>query len=218
VEAFVVIVADPAPLFRSSLRAVLERDGATVREARDLRELLAWRELGGDVAVVSLDLPPGGALAAVEALREAGGPPCVVWALEPVGLDVLAVVEAGATGVVRKDTATSQLVRVVRTAAAGATALDPDLGTPLASALHQRAARERARRRASVLSARERTVLELAAAGGRNREIANVLGLSEFTVKRHIQNILRKLDVPSRQAAGALFRLATAGDERRCVA
>lgn len=217
-EPLVVLVADPAPIFRSSLRAVLEPDGVTVREARDRAELLAWQELGADVAVVALDLPPDGGLFALEALAEAGGPPCVVWALEPGGAEVLAAVEAGAAGVLRKDSSTTELVRALRGVAAGATALDPNLGTPLAYALRHRAARDRARQRASSLSARECTVLELAALGRRNREIAEALSLSEFTVKRHIQNILRKLGVSSRQAAGALYRLAASGEQQRHAA
>jgi ATP/maltotriose-dependent transcriptional regulator MalT len=53
------------------------------------------------------------------------------------------------------------------------------------------------------LTARELEVLRLVARGKSNREIASVLVISEHTVARHLQNIFRKLDVPSRAAAGA---------------
>ena len=46
------------------------------------------------------------------------------------------------------------------------------------------------------------------ASGARNRTIAASLEISEFTVKRHVQNILRKLDLPSRKVAATLHRSA----------
>ena len=51
-------------------------------------------------------------------------------------------------------------------------------------------------------------MLELVAYGHQNREIAAALFVSEFTVKRHVQNILEKLELPSRRAAGQLYETA----------
>jgi DNA-binding CsgD family transcriptional regulator len=73
-------------------------------------------------------------------------------------------------------------------------------------ALHRFDDEAAARQRAACLSRRELEVLDLVAAGARNREIAGALGISEFTVKRHMQNILAKLGVPSRLAASELYR------------
>ena len=53
-----------------------------------------------------------------------------------------------------------------------------------------------------------RRVLELVACGRQNREIAEVLFVSEFTVKRHVQNILEKLELPTRRAAANLYETA----------
>jgi DNA-binding NarL/FixJ family response regulator len=77
------------------------------------------------------------------------------------------------------------------------------------SALQNLGSRERARAATSSLSAREREVLALIGAGASNREIASALVISEFTVKRHVQNILKKLALPSRHAAAALHRSAS---------
>ena len=65
------------------------------------------------------------------------------------------------------------------------------------------------------LSAREREVLELVAGGATNREVAERLVLSEHTVHRHVANILRKLDLPSRTAAAAVLarEMARSGDD-----
>ena len=51
------------------------------------------------------------------------------------------------------------------------------------------------------------------AGGARNKQIAASLAISEFTVKRHVQNILQKLDVPSRLAAAAFYRTAFGSGE-----
>ena len=83
-----------------------------------------------------------------------------------------------------------------------------DLTSMMIDALHGLDVRERARARVESLSARERQVLELVARGAHNKDIAGELLISEFTVKRHMQNILRKLRVPSRAAAAAFYRAA----------
>jgi DNA-binding NarL/FixJ family response regulator len=72
-------------------------------------------------------------------------------------------------------------------------------------ALHLLEERMSARERAAVLSAREREVLACVARGARNKQIASSLFISEFTVKRHVQNILQKLELPSRRAAAAFY-------------
>ena len=75
-------------------------------------------------------------------------------------------------------------------------------------ALHGLDERARAHERAAVLTSREREVLDLVAQGARNRQIAAALTISEFTVKRHMQNILQKLELPSRRAAATFYRTA----------
>ena len=56
-------------------------------------------------------------------------------------------------------------------------------------------------------------MLELVAQGSRNKQIATTLTISEFTAKRHVQNILQKLDVPTRRAAGTFYRTAFGAEE-----
>jgi len=73
------------------------------------------------------------------------------------------------------------------------------------AAIHGLEARSKALERAAVLSEREKEVLAFVSRGARNRDIAEALDISEFTVKRHMQNILQKLDVPSRRAAAAFY-------------
>jgi two-component system, NarL family, nitrate/nitrite response regulator NarP len=78
----------------------------------------------------------------------------------------------------------------------------------MVDAIHAREALGRGGDRTRTLSTREVEVLGQIARGLRNREIADNLCLSEFTVKRHVQNILVKLGADSRTAAADLFRTA----------
>jgi DNA-binding NarL/FixJ family response regulator len=201
-----VVVADISAVFRAGLRVVAERDGTFgVCEAEDLDGLLAAVSLEKpELAVIDFDLPPLGGPAAVERLAKGPRPiGALVWSLRPSPDDVLAAVVAGALGFVSKTIAPPDLLAALRRVLVGDPALEPELGGLLIAAVQR--ARDEQRARESMLSQRERHVLELVANGLRNREIADALQISEFTVKRHVQNILRKLGLPSRRAAAALY-------------
>jgi two-component system nitrate/nitrite response regulator NarL len=207
-----VVVADASSVFRAGLRVVVEQDGTfSVCEAANLDDLLRVVACEApELAVVDLDLPTLGGSAAVERLAAARRPvPSIVWSLRPAPEDVLAAVVAGAQGVLSKTIAPADLLAALRRVLVGDPALDPELAGLLIAAVQR--ARDEQRARESALSQRERHVLELIAAGLRNREIADRLEISEFTVKRHVQNILRKLGLPSRRAAAALYPGVGAG-------
>jgi two-component system nitrate/nitrite response regulator NarL len=157
-----------------------------------------------DLALVDLDLPPAGALDAVRALRR-GGTEVVVWSFEPDHQNVFAAIRAGACGYLNKDISSEGLIRALRGAAKGEAPLSRELMALMIEALHGVEARYDAQEKAATLSTREREVLSLIARGERNGDIASALSISLFTVKRHVQNILQKLDVPSRAEAAALY-------------
>ena len=213
-----ILVADPLRIFRAGVRNLLarERDFEVV-EAGTLDELLAAVDDGvPDVALVDIDLPPLGGVAAVERLTGLCSPHTIVWSLDPRPDVVLAAVRAGAHGFLRKQISPQGLVRALRGVVQGEAPLSRDLATMMIDELHGVEERTRAIDRADMLSSREREVLDLVAEGARNRQIAAALSISEFTVKRHVQNILQKLDLPSRGAAATFYRTAT-GDEPRVV-
>jgi DNA-binding NarL/FixJ family response regulator len=157
-----------------------------------------------EVALVDLALPPAGALDAVGRISRNGRTRVLVWSFDPKPADVLVTIAAGACGFLTKEVTASELVTAVRRVAAGEAVLGPDLAGLLVSAVQE--AYDGRRSRESLLSTREENVLELVSEGLKNREIASVLAISEFTVKRHVQNILRKLELPSRRAAAAFHR------------
>ncbi|MDX6377865.1 MAG: hypothetical protein QOE98_2168, partial [Gaiellaceae bacterium] len=105
-------------------------------------------------------------------------------------------------------------VRCVTQVAAGEALLPRHLVEHVIDELQSAERRGRAKIEVAGLSLREREVLSLVGEGYSNREIALRLGISEFTVKRHVHNILEKLAVPSRAAAARLHGSAYANDQR----
>ena len=110
--------------------------------------------------------------------------------------DVLAAIDAGATGYLLKDAPREELLRGVRAAARGESVLSPAVAATLLG-------RVRAPQPEAPLSPRELEVLRLIARGATNREAAKQLFISEATVKTHLLHVYAKLGVNDRAAAVA---------------
>jgi two-component system NarL family response regulator len=158
-----------------------------------------------DVLLLDVELPAVSGLALIPRLRqEAPGTKIVVFTAHKTPEVILTAVEAGAAAVVSKAEPIEHVVRAVRLAACGESALNP---AELAEALRH-VARARERRRdvdllVSGLTGRERQVLELLVHGYPNEEIAGQLRLSGETVRTHVRNLLAKLGVHSKLEAVA---------------
>ena len=203
-----IVVADALVIFRSGVRNLLQREeGFEVLEAASHDELA--RVVAADrprIALVDLDLPPHGGVAAVQRIAAGTDVHPLLWALEPPRAAVLDGILAGAYGFLRKDVSPGELVRALRGVTRGEAPLSPRIAMLMIEALHGYEQRHRASQRLTVLSARELEVLAIAADGAPNKHIATALTISEFTVKRHMQNILEKLGVESRRAAADYYR------------
>ncbi|MFL5927913.1 MAG: LuxR C-terminal-related transcriptional regulator [Gaiellaceae bacterium] len=203
-----ILIADAVPIFRAGVRNLLARESDfDVVEASDLTELDRTFADGAapDIALIDLELPPHGGIAAVRQLAKTRSMHLIVWSFEPDRETVLEAIRSGAEGYLHKEISPHGLVRALRGVVDGEAPLSRDLASMMIDALHESEARASARERAAVLSAREREVLDFVARGARNKEIAAALYISEFTVKRHMQNILQKLELPGRRAAAAFY-------------
>jgi len=202
-----ILVADSLAIFRAGVRNLLARESDfVVCEAARLDDLVAAvADECPDIALIDLNLPPYGGVAAVAKLSETCPTHTIVWSFEANPTTVLAAIRAGASGYLHKEISPAGLVRSLRGVSRGEAPLARDLATLMIGALHGLEERDRAREKAAALSAREREVLAYVARGARNRQIAQALFISEFTVKRHMQNILQKLGLPSRRAAAAFY-------------
>jgi DNA-binding NarL/FixJ family response regulator len=215
-----ILVADPLRIFRSGVRNLLERESDfAVVEAGTLDDVLdVMAHDCPDIALLDLERPPVGGVAAVRRLARHCSTYVIVWSFEPTREAVLDAVRSGAHGFLHKEISPEGLVRALRGVVQGDAPLSRDLASLMIEALHGLDERTRARERVSVLSAREREVLEFVAQGHRNKEIAHELTISEFTAKRHVQNILQKLELPSRRAAATFYFTAFGVEEASLAA
>jgi DNA-binding NarL/FixJ family response regulator len=205
-------VADPVRIFRAGVRDLLQREtDFDVVEAAQLADLEALRDECPDIALIDLHFPPLGAITALHWLRNHCDAYSIVWSFEPSKEVVLGALGAGADGYLSKEITRAGLVRSLRGVTRGEAALSRELTMFIVDALRGLEQRDRTRERIHVLSIREREVLYYVAQGLRNRQIAAALAISEYTVKRHIQNILGKLDLASRGAAAEFYREAVDG-------
>jgi len=209
-------VAEAVALFRWGIVAALLRDARfTVLEARDLDGL--HRVAAGtppDVVIVGLDLPPGGAVQALPDLQRRLRSRLLVLGPDDDPRAVAAVMHQGAHGYVSREIGPDGLLRAVRAAVRGELPIPRHAVAEVIAHLRRRAEGvpdlPAARARMAALSDREREVVGLVASGAGNREIAERLVISQFTVKRHMQNILRKLGLHTRAEAASLAMAASA--------
>jgi two-component system, NarL family, nitrate/nitrite response regulator NarL len=127
----------------------------------------------------------------------------IVYGIEPAHGTALQWIEAGANGYLPRDASLAELKRTVQLVANGDMPVSPEIAFALFSRLAELA---RAQRRTNalesmVLTPRELAVLHLIAERRANRDIAGQLSLSFHTVKNHVQNIFKKLDVTRRMDA-----------------
>jgi two-component system nitrate/nitrite response regulator NarL len=165
-----ILVADSLQIFRSGVRNLLDRESDfDVVEAGSLDELVhAVNVHCPDIALIDLDLPPNGGVAAVQRLARRCSTYTIVWSFEPTRETVLTAVRSGAHGFLHKEISPEGLVRALHGVVRGEAPLSRDLATLMIEALHGDDERTRARDRANVLSSREREVLDLIAQGARN--------------------------------------------------
>ncbi|WP_341746652.1 response regulator transcription factor [Dermatophilus congolensis] len=198
-----VVLTDDHPIVRAGLRVLVDSqpDMRVVADFATAEELGAWVRGGGVADVLLVDLRFGqgrmnGAQATAQ-LVAGGAPPVLVLTTYDTDGEILAAIEAGATGYLLKDSPTEELTAAIRAAAAGEVTLGPTVQRRLVARMAKPTAQ---------LSVREREVLGLVAEGAGNDAIAAALFLSKATVKTHLAHIYDKLGVKSRTAAVAAAR------------
>jgi DNA-binding NarL/FixJ family response regulator len=202
-----ILLADDHAMFRSGLRAILDTqpDFDCVAEVGDGRAAVSETvRLQPDVAILDVRMPKLDGLAAAEMILAGGNTHTRVLVLTTYDTDeyVYRALTAGASGFLLKSLPPEEFVSAIRVAARGDALVDPsvtrrlvarfaagiaptDTSAPNAPGLDR-------------LTAREKEVLLLVAAGYSNTEIGARLFVGDETVKTHVSRILSKLDLRDR--------------------
>jgi DNA-binding NarL/FixJ family response regulator len=202
-----VLVCDDQVLIRTGLVTIIDAqpDLEVAAECGDGRTAvdLAGR-LRPDVVVMDVRMPGLDGIEATRLLAGAGVPdPVKVLVVTTFNLDeyVYQALRAGASGFLLKDAPPAQLLHGIRTVAAGAALLDPEVTRQLVGKYATRTRPAEGEARDVPLTSRELEVLRLIAQGLSNREIAGALVLSQETVKTFVSRILAKLGLRDRVQA-----------------
>ncbi len=198
-----VLIADDHAVLRAGLRVLIgaQADMEVVAEAADGDEALRKTvETRPDVALVDITMPGRGGIQAIERIRQ-GCPATrvLVLTMHDVPAYLRSALAAGATGYVVKRAADSELISAIRGVHRGRTVLDPALAVMVVQgAIAKRVGGGQPVGSASLLSPREREVLDLIAQGYTNQQIADRLGLSIKTVETYRSRLVEKLGLHSR--------------------
>lgn len=194
-----IMLADDHKLMRSGLRVLLEQqaDLSVVGEASDGREAVVLAEaLKPDVLVMDIGMPN---LNGIEAAAQiAGAHPKTAIVMLSMHSDesyVLRALKAGARGYLLKDSAEADLLRAVHAVAEGKSFFSPAVSKVLLDDYVRKLKRSGTEDPYDLLTPREREVLQLVAEGKSNKDVAQLLNLSVYTVETHRSNIMEKLNL-----------------------
>lgn len=205
VEPIRVILAEDHTLVREGTRRILEAtsDIVVVAEAADGNEAVAAVENHRpDVAIIDIGMPGINGIEATRRIKKAQpGVSVLILTVHDDDQFIFAVIEAGAAGYLLKDVEGSQLVQAVKGLHAGDSVLHPAVAHKILARLASGGEAESVSGPEVPLTEREHEVLQLAASGMANKEIAAALDVSVRTVEAHLSHIFRKLDVGSRTEA-----------------
>ncbi|HAT00787.1 response regulator [Pantoea agglomerans] len=200
--ALTLMIVDDHPLMRRGVRQLLALDPRleVIAEASNGTEALAEaRHQEPDIILLDLNMKGMSGLDTLKALRHEGiSSRILVLTVSDARSDIFAMVDAGADGYLLKDSEPEVLLGHILQASRGEKVFSEDVTRYLANRQHSADPLRQ-------LTERERDVLQEVARGLSNKEVAAILHISEETVKVHIRNLLRKLDVRSRVAATVMW-------------
>jgi DNA-binding NarL/FixJ family response regulator len=198
-----VVLADDHPVFLGGLQALIRTDSMFEVVATRPNGTAALLELQPDLAILDVSMP---GCTGVEVLKDIGSrnlrTRVILLTASAGDHQIVEAVERGVYGLMLKDAAADTLLECMRSVSAGRRWLPSDL----VGAALEREGEKRAKtgQVENALTAREREIVSLVAEGLSNKEIARHLGVTDGTVKIHLHNIYRKLDVGNRTALTAL--------------
>lgn len=206
-----VLIADDHSLFRQGLKQILEleEDITVVAQASNGEEAVKLaKEKDPDIILMDINMPGINGLQAIKELKqEKISAKIIVLTIHEDREYLFKTLQMGAEGYVLKDAEPSVLVEAIRSVNNGESYIQPNMTKELVKEFNRVTLHEKDKQVENNLTSREIEVLELIAEGMINKEIAKQLYISEKTVKNHVSNIFKKLNVSDRtQAAIYAFK------------
>ncbi len=194
-----IVLADDHTIIRSGLRLLLAQqpDFHVIGEASDGREAVELvSKQNPEVAVLDIGMPQlNGIEATRQIVTQSPDTKVVILSMHSDEGYVLRALKAGARAYILKNSAESDLIRAVRTVAEGKSFFSPVISKMLLEDYIRQIRDKHVEDSYDLLTPREREVLQLLAEGRTNKEVANLLHLSVYTVDAHRGNILQKLNL-----------------------
>ena len=204
-EGIKVLIVDDHSLVRQGLKQLieLEKDIKVIALAGDGEEaILKAQQLKPDITLLDINMPNINGIQTLRRLKDMDNTIKVIMLTFHEDREYLfETINLGANGYVLKDAESESLIKAIRDVYKGESYIYPTLATELVKEFNRRGEKDEQKTNSSSLTKREYEVLTLIAEGFNNREIANHLFISEKTVKNHVSNIFKKINVNDRTQA-----------------
>lgn len=202
-----VMLVDDHALIREGIKQLLEFDGSidVIEQASDGAECLEkLQHVQPDILLLDINMPNVNGIEVLEEIKKKNIPVKVLMLTVHSEAEYLVqAVDIGANGYILKDSGSEELKKAIQSVMDGDSYIQPSLIPSLNSRLVNR---DIDKEKIAALTKREMEILTQIAGGMFNKEIAMNLNISERTVKNHISNIFKKIDVSDRTQA-AVFAI-----------
>jgi two-component system, NarL family, response regulator NreC len=196
-----ILLADDHNVMRRGLRLLLESQPgfSVVAEASDGRQAVEQAELTRpDVVVLDIAMPNLSGIEAAQRIQsDCPNAAVVILSMHSDEGYVLRALKSGAKGYLLKDSAEGDLIDAIKTVSQGKTFFSPEISRMLVEDYVREIRTRGFEDSYELLTSREREVLQLIAEGRSNKDVANALNLSLYTVETHRRNLQDKLNLHS---------------------
>lgn len=218
-EQIKVVLVDDHSLCRRGLTELLTLRydmnvvGAT-SQVKELTQLL--KEHDPDLLVMDLRMEPMDGFAVMAQIRKEGfETPVVILTMSDSEADLATALRAGVRGYLLKDMAPDDVADAIRRVFGGEMVVAPAMTVKMIGILQHGQRSKETKSSLSLLTEREREILQLLSRAESNKAIAQALGISNDTVKQHVRHILTKLHLTSRVEAAVLYAVEQKSGENR---
>jgi two-component system, NarL family, response regulator DegU len=204
-EKIKVLIADDHSIIRQGLKQILEmeEDIEVIAQAANGKEALKYAGMYcPDIILMDINMPEMNGLQAIKELKSyEENYRIIVLTIHEDREYMFKTLQMGAEGYVLKDSEPAVLIEAIRTVHSGETFIQPNMTKELVKEYNRMTIYKKDRKDPDNLTRREVEVLGLIAEGLINKQIAKQLYISEKTVKNHVSNIFKKLNVSDRTQA-----------------